>query len=103
MLFRLRRTNRITSMPEDQLALRRFASDNDNQRTLENREWVSIVKTIVDGLSEKQRIVFTLIQLEGLSSAEAEQITGFDAKQIKSNLFVARQTVRKRLKELGYE
>ena len=100
---KLRRTNRVTSMPEDKLALRRYASDNDNQRTLENREWVSIVKTIAEGFSEKQRLVFTLIQLEGLSSAEAEQITGFDAKQIKSNLFVARQTVRKRLKELGYE
>ena len=100
---KLRRTNRIVSMPEDQLALRRFASDNDNQRTLENREWVSIVKTIVEGLSKKQRLVFTLCQLEGRSSAEVEQITGFDAKQIKSNLFVARQTVTKRLKELGYE
>ena len=90
-------------MPEDQLALRRFASDNDSQQTLENGQWVSIVKTLVEGLSDKQRLVFTLIQLEGLSSAEAEQITGFDAKQIKSNLFVARQTIRKRLKELGYE
>ena len=100
---KLRRTNRIESMPEDKLALRRYASDNDNQRTLENREWVAIVKTIVEGLSEKQRLVFTLCQLEGLSSAEAEQITGFDAKQIKSNLFAARQTVRKRLLELGYE
>lgn len=100
---KLRRANSVVSMPEDKLVLRRFASDNDNQRTLENREWVSIVKTIVEGLSEKQRLVFTLIQLEGLSSAEAEQITGFDAKQIKSNLFVARQTVKRRLKELGYE
>ena len=100
---KLRRTNRIESMPEDKLALRRYASDNDNQRTLENREWVSIVRTIAEGLSEKQRLVFTLCQLEGLSSAEAEQITGFDAKQIKSNLFAARQTVRKRLLELGYE
>ena len=100
---KLRRTNRIESMPEDKLALRRYASDNDNQRTLENKEWVSIVRTIAEGLSEKQRLVFTLCQLEGLSSAEAEQITGFDAKQIKSNLFAARQTVRKRLLELGYE
>lgn len=100
---KLRHMNRIVSIPEDQMTLRRFASDSDNQRTLENREWVGIVKTLVDGLSDKQRLVFTLCQLEGLSSAEAEQITGFDTKQIKSNLFVARQTIRKRLKELGYE
>ena len=100
---KLRRTNRIVSMPEDQLALRRFASDNDNQRTLENREWVSIVRTMAEGLSDKQRLVFTLCHLEGLSSAEVEQITGLDAKQVKSNLYVARQTIRQRLKELGYE
>lgn len=100
---KLRRTNRIVSMPEDQLALRRLASDNDNQRTLENREWVSIVRTMAEGLSDKQRLVFTLCQLEDLSSAEVEQITGLDAKQVKSNLYMARQTIRKRLKELGYE
>ena len=100
---KLRHMNRIVSIPEDQMTLRWFASDSDNQRTLENREWVGIVRTLVDGLSDKQRLVFTLCQLEGLSSAEAEQITGFDTKQIKSNLFVARQTIRKRLKELGYE
>ena len=100
---KLRHTKRIASLPEDQMALQRFASDSDNQLTLENREWVGIVRTLAEGLSDKQRLVFTLCQLEGLSSAEAEQITGFDAKQIKSNLFVARQTVRKRLKELGYE
>lgn len=100
---KLRRTNRIVSMPEDQLALRRLASDNDNHRTLENREWVSIVRTMAEGLSDKQRLVFTLCQLEDLSSAEVEQITGLDAKQVKSNLYMARQTIRKRLKELGYE
>ena len=100
---RLKRANRIVALPEDQLALRRFASENDSQQSLENKEWVSIVRTIADGLSDKQRLVFTLCQLEGLPSAEVEQITGLDAKQVKSNLYVARQTIRKRLKDLGYE
>ena len=100
---KLRRTNRIVTMPEDKLVLRRLYADNDNQQILENRDWVSIVKTLVESLSEKQQIVFTLCQLEGLSSEEAGEIAGLDAKQIKSNLYVARQTIRKRLKELGYE
>jgi RNA polymerase sigma-70 factor (ECF subfamily) len=47
--------------------------------------------------------VFTLCQLEGLSSEEVQEITGLDARQVKSNLYVARQTIRKRLMELGYE
>ena len=100
---RLKRANRIIALPEDELALRRFASDNDSQQTLENKEWVSIVRMIAESLSDKQRLVFTLCQLEGLPSSEVEQITGLDAKQVKSNLYVARQTIRKRLIELGYE
>jgi RNA polymerase sigma-70 factor (ECF subfamily) len=90
-------------MPDDEQSLRSYAADNDSQRTLENSEWISIVRLMAEGLSDKQRLVFTLCQLEGLSSEEAEEITGLDARQIKSNLYVARQTVRKRLKELGYE
>ena len=100
---RLKRVRRIVALPNDEMALRRFATDGDNQLGLENREWVSIVRTIAEGLSDKQRLVFTLCQLEGLSSAEVEQITGLDARQVKSNLYVARQTIRKRLTDLGYE
>jgi len=100
---RLKRVRRIVALPSDEMALRRFATDGDNQLELENREWVSIVRTIAEGLSDKQRLVFTLCQLEGLSSAEVEQITGLDARQVKSNLYVARQTIRKRLTDLGYE
>lgn len=101
-LDRLKRSRRIVPLPEDESVLQRFA-DNDSQRTLENSEWVAIVRTLADGLSLKQKLVFTLCQLEGLPSAEVEQITGLDAKQVKSNLYVARQTIRKRLIQLGYE
>jgi RNA polymerase sigma-70 factor (ECF subfamily) len=41
--------------------------------------------------------------LEGLDTDEVQRITGLDATQIKSNLYVARQTIRKQLTELGYE
>lgn len=100
---RLKKSSRMVVLPEDEITLRRFASDTDSQQSLENREWVSIVRMIAEGLSDKQRLVFTLCQLEGIPSAEVEQITGLDAKQVKSNLYVARQTIRKRLKDLGYE
>lgn len=102
-LDRLKRMRHVIPMPDDERVLRRFASDADTQKTLENKEWVSIVRMLAEGLGEKQRIVFTLIQLEGLSSSEVEEITGFDAKQVKSNLYVARQTIREQLKKLGYD
>ena len=100
---RLKRNRKVVALPEDELVLRRFASDGDEQLSLENKEWVSIVRTLAENLSDKQRLVFTLCQLEGLPSAEVEQITGLDARQVKSNLYVARQTIRKRLNDLGYE
>ena len=100
-LDRLKQMRRILPLPDDERVLQRFA--NDNQQTLENSEWVSIVRMLAEGLSPKQKLVFTLCQLEGLPSAEVEQITGMDAKQVKSNLYVARQTIRERLKHLGYE
>ncbi len=94
---------RIVSLSEDKTVFRQFTSNIDNQKTIENKEWIAIVKVLAEGLSEKQRLVFTLCQLEGLSSSEVEQITGWDAKQVKSNLYVARQTIRERLKQMGYE
>ncbi len=102
-LDRLKRMKHVVSMPDDELVFRRYVSDTDTHRALENREWVSIVRMLAEGLGEKQRMVFTLCHLEGLSSPEVEEITGLDAKQVKSNLYVARQTIRERLKQLGYD
>ena len=102
-LDRLKRKKRILSVQEDELVLKNYASDTDSQRILENGEWISIVRLMADKLSAKQKLVFTLCQLEGLSSEEVQEITGFDARQVKSNLYAARQTIRKRLIELGYE
>ena len=100
-LDRLKQLHRILPLPEDESVLQRFA--NDEQQTLENSEWVSIVRMLAEGLSPRQKLVFTLCQLEDLPSSEVEQITGLDAKQVKSNLYVARQTIREHLKHLGYE
>lgn len=80
-LDRLKRKNRIVPMPEDEQILRSYAIDNDIQRTLENSEWISIVRLMAEELSSKQKLVFTLCQLEGLSSEEVQEITGLDADQ----------------------
>lgn len=102
-LDRLKTMKRQIPLPEDERVLAEYVADANPQRQLENREWISVVRILAEGLSEKQRLVFTLSHLEGLDSAEIEVITGFDAKQIKSNLYVARQTIKERLKMLGYE
>ena len=78
-------------------------ADDAADSNLENQELASIIRRLADGLSPKQRLVFTLVHLEGLSAADVEQITGLDADKIKSNLYVARKTMRDKLKLYGYE
>ena len=101
-LDRLKRMRRIVPLAGDDLVLRRLADDTDHQVELENREWVAVVRLMAGRLSHKQKWVFTLCELEGLSVAEAEQITGMTAKQVKDNLHVARKKVRRKLTKLGY-
>lgn len=102
-LDRLKGMKQVLPLPEDESLLRRFVESTDTSHIIENSEWMAVVRSLAEGLSTKQRLVFTLCQLEELSSEEVEEITGMDAKQVKSNLYVARQTIRKRLKALGYE
>lgn len=102
-LNRIKATKRLVPLPEDESVLREYATNSDSQRQLENSEWVAILRLLADKLCEKQRMLFTLSHLEGLDSEEISTITGLDAKQIKSNLYVARQTIREQLKILGYE
>ena len=101
-LDRLKRMHRIVPVAGDDLVLRRLADDTDHQVEVENREWVAVVRLMAGRLSHKQKWVFTLCELEGLSVAEAEQITGMTAKQVKDNLHVARKKVRRKLTKLGY-
>lgn len=102
-MSRLKRMRRVAPMPEDEQVLRHYMNEMDGQRQLENSELVAIVRVLAEGLGTKQRVVFTLSHLEGLNNQEIEERTGLDARQVKSNLYAARQIVKQRLKQLGYE
>ncbi len=102
-LDRIKRQKNTYQLPDDDTALRNYATHQDGQTELENSEWVQLVTTITNGLSPKQKLVFTLIQLEGLESSEVEEITGMDSTQVKSNLYQARKNIKERLTKLGYE
>ena len=101
--LRLKQMKRLAPLPGDELVLHRCMVDDNCQRQLENSELAAIVRLLSDGLGTKQRLVFTLSHFEGLSNTEIEETTGLDAKQVKSNLYAARQIIKERLKHLGYE
>lgn len=102
-LDRLRQKAPVVPLPEEEEYFSEYASDIESDRHLENSELIAIIKTLVRQLSPKQRTVFTLICLENMSPQEAAQITDMDTDKIKSNLYVARKTIREQLKKLGYE
>ena len=99
---RLKKKAPIDPLPEDEECFSQYVSDSDTERELENRELLSVIRTLVSRLSPKQRLVFTLVHLENLDTEAVEQMTGLDASKIKSNLYVARKTIREQLKQLGY-
>ena len=102
-MSRMKRMLRMAPLPDDEQVLRRYMDDDNGLRQLENNELAAIVRALADGLGAKQRLVFTLSHLEGLDNQEIEERTGLSARQVKSNLYAARQIVKQRLKQLGYE
>lgn len=72
---------------------------DDVEYTMENAELGARIARLTKKLSPKQKWVFTLCDLEGLSVEETSTITGLSAAKIKSNLYLARQSLRKELKK----
>lgn len=63
-------------------------------------EQARIIRYLTDQLSPQQRIVFSLSELEDLSVAEISEITGMSPEKIKSNLYCAKQSMRKKLEHI---
>lgn len=101
-LDRLRKVRPIGPTQSDERIFESVADDTDLERQLESSEWVSVIKVLADELGGKQKLVFTLSQLEGLETAQIMEITGLDADQIKSNLYAAKKNIRERLIKMGY-
>lgn len=90
-------------MPEaNARCLQTLAEEQNPHHVLENREIAEAVTSLTSQLSPKQRIVFALIYLEGLTPAEVEDITGMDAGRIKRNLYAAKEKIKEQLKRMGY-
>ena len=66
---------------------------------LEKKEWAEAVRQGADGLPLKQKTVFVLRDLQGLSIEEVRQVTGLTAGAVKSNLYYARKALHKKLEK----
>lgn len=66
---------------------------------LEQREMWSLYKKVSQSLPVKQRMVFTLREIEGYDTQETARLLGMTADQVKSNLSQAKKTVRAKLEK----
>jgi len=74
--------------------------EEDVEQSVINRNLIEWITKLTYDLSPKQRIVFTLRDLEGMDIEEVEKITGLSREKIKSNLYLARQYIREKIKDL---
>lgn len=68
-------------------------SSNPYERTVQ-REKVAIVRTLIDGLPEKQKSCMQLRDFEGKTYKEIATVLGITEDQVKVNIFRARQTIK---------
>ena len=64
-------------------------------------ELLTLLHRTIATLPPKQRVVYQLREIECLSTDEVVSATRMSADQVKANLFVARNTVREKLKQYG--
>jgi RNA polymerase sigma-70 factor, ECF subfamily len=72
-------------------------STRRNLAALEGREVKGIFEKLAQGLTEKQRLVFLLREVEGLSSQEVAAIAGCRESTVRNHLFNARRFLRQEL------
>jgi len=91
---RRRRESRMADLSEMQVlradAVAGTKSDDELQRRTRTRE---MVDSLLSGVSEQDRILLTLKEIEGLSLKELEKVYGVNENALKVRLFRARQRV----------
>lgn len=96
----LKRRNNTISFDIENIALLNRPSLENMETNIINHELAQLIKLLTFDLPPKQKLVFTLRDLEGLEVDEIETITGLSAKKIKSNIYCARQFIREKLEKL---
>jgi len=94
-----RNRNTIHFDPESTLILNLPSTENIETSVI-NKELADVIRSLTGGLTPKQKIVFTLTELEELTVDEITTITGLTPHKIKSNLYCARQTIKDKLNRL---
>ena len=77
-------------------------SDENLENKVMNEELIQIILYLTQELTPKQKLIFTLWDLEGLEAEEVKDISGLSSAKIKSNLYLARKTNRLHFKTVSF-
>jgi len=95
---RLRTIRRHTMIPIELVSQKlEEVMQRDSSTCADNQELAILIKGLTEMLPEKQRLVFILRDIEGMTSNEVELITEMTETSVKSNLYHARKRLRERL------
>lgn len=75
-------------------------SEENIEEILTNKELKNLILRFAGQLSPKQKLVFTLRDIEGLDVAEVVAITGMSAEQVKHNLYQARKQIKNKIHQI---
>ncbi len=95
---RLRTMHRHELIPIDLVSQKLLEiQQRDQGSSADNHDMAMLIKGLAGTLPDKQKVVFILRDVEGMSSEEVETITELTGDAVKSNLYYARKSVRERL------
>ncbi len=102
-LGHLRRAARRRERPVEESELRRLSPVDpgaDPRLRVRQREFVELLQTAVRGLSERQRQVFAMVDIEQISQAEAAELLEMNFATLRSTLHFARRRVAEAIRKL---
>ena len=76
-------------------------SDENLENKVMNEELIQIILYLTQELTPKQKLIFTLWDLEGLEAEEVKDISGLSSAKIKSNLYLAHTGKNRKIKPIN--
>jgi RNA polymerase sigma-70 factor (ECF subfamily) len=73
------------------------ASSENMEASVINKELHELIVHFTSELSPKQKLIFTLSDIEEMNIDEIKLITGLSAEKIKSNLYLARKQIKDKI------
>lgn len=92
---KLKEVKKLSDIYSDDLS-----DSESHEDSITNHELAKQIRQLSKGLPEKQRIIFILIDLQGLSLNEVSDVLKISKGLVKSNLYYARKSIKEKLIKL---